>query len=334
MTSSGGEAITQDEEKGSGIILYNGAGETQSANGSLTINGNFTADKTLFATYGNFVKVNGTANLKNSNFGLIKRSYTDLEANNVVMVQAKDFNEDILKANNNAGALLVKFLNDYVSTDLHGKDVTETGAVIDISDEDEYGDGKKGLVDYKLSVQNCGGNKCLVVNGGATAAAKDKLTQLKVDINAIDKLLKNDFDSDEAEAEEWAKVKKALQEQKTELEKLQQEAINNGGKIDGEKYLDLVNKNLNLNLSANDKASILALRSITEQLGSIGADLASREGVKLALQIKKDTDNTGKSVSNLNSASGAVNTTMNISNDVSIGSRVAMLNKSFWNLCF
>ncbi len=218
MTSSGKEAITQDEEKGSGIILYNGAGETQSANGSLTINGNFTADKTLFATYGNFVKVNGTANLTNSNFGLIKRSYTDLEANNVVMVQAKDFNENILKANNNAGALLVKFLNDYVSTDLHGKDVTETGVVIDISDEDEYGDGEKGLVDYKLSVQNCGGNKCLVVNGGATAAAKKLTNQITVDINAIDKLLKNDFDSDEAEAEEWVKVKEALEKQKTELE--------------------------------------------------------------------------------------------------------------------
>ncbi|EHL5619234.1 autotransporter outer membrane beta-barrel domain-containing protein [Campylobacter coli] len=329
MTSSLDEAITEDEKKGSGIILYNGAGETQSANGSLTINGNFTVDKTLFATYGNFVKVNGTANLTNSNFGLIKRSYTDLEANNVVMVQAKDFNKDILeeKSNNNAGALLVKFLNDYVSTDLHGKDVIETGAVIDISDEDEYGDGKKGLVDYKLSVQNCGGNKCLVVNGGATAAAKDKLTQLKVDINAIDKLLKNKFDSDQDE--EWKQAKEALEKQKTELEKLQQEAMQNGGKIDDEKYIDLVNKNLNLNLSANDKASILALRSITEQLGSIGADLASREGVKLALDIKKDTDNTGKSVSNLNSASSAVNTTMNISNDVSIGSRVAMLNNPF-----
>ncbi|EGT3070461.1 autotransporter outer membrane beta-barrel domain-containing protein [Campylobacter coli] len=329
MTSSLDEAITEDEKKGSGIILYNGAGETQSANGSLTINGNFTVDKTLFATYGNFVKVNGTANLTNSNFGLIKRSYTDLEANNVVMVQAKDFNKDILeeKSNNNAGALLVKFLNDYVSTDLHGKDVIETGAVIDISDEDEYGDGKKGLVDYKLSVQNCGGNKCLVVNGGATAAAKDKLTQLKVDINAIDKLLKNEFDS--SQDEEWKQAKEALEKQKTELEKLQQEAMQNGGKIDDEKYIDLVNKNSNLNLSANDKASILALRSITEQLGSIGADLASREGVKLALDIKKDTDNTGKSVSNLNSASSAVNTTMNISNDVSIGSRVAMLNNPF-----
>ncbi|EAI9428276.1 autotransporter outer membrane beta-barrel domain-containing protein [Campylobacter coli] len=329
MTSSGGGAITEDEKKGSGIILYNGNGavEGKSANGSLTINGNFTADKTLFATYGNFVKVNGTANLTNSNFGLMKRSYTDLEANNVVMVQAKDFNENILKANNNAGALLLKFAGDYISTDVQGKDPLEAVTIIDISDEDKYGDGEKGLVDYKLSVQNCGGNKCLVVNGGATAAAKDKLTQLKVDINAIDKLLKNEFDS--SQDEEWKQAKEALEKQKTELEKLQQEAMQNGGKIDDEKYIDLVNKNSNLNLSANDKASILALRSITEQLGSIGADLASREGVKLALDIKKDTDNTGKSVSNLNSASSAVNTTMNISNDVSIGSRVAMLNNPF-----
>ncbi|WP_283784399.1 autotransporter outer membrane beta-barrel domain-containing protein [Campylobacter coli] len=329
MTSSGGGAITEDEKKGSGIILYNGNGavEGKSANGSLTINGNFAADKTLFAAYGNFVKVNGTANLTNSNFGLMKRSYTDLEANNVVIVQAKDFNENILKANNNAGALLLKFAGDYISTSVQGKDPLEAGTIIDISDEDKYGDGEKGLVDYKLSVQNCGGNKCLVINGGATAAAKDKLVQLQVDIDTIDKLLKNEFDS--SQGEEWEQAKEALQEQKTKLEKLQQEAMQNGGKIDDEKYIDLVNKNSNLNLSANDKASILALRSITEQLGSIGADLASREGVKLALDIKKDTDNTGKSVSNLNSASSAVNTTMNISNDVSIGSRVAMLNNPF-----
>ncbi|WP_426722827.1 autotransporter outer membrane beta-barrel domain-containing protein [Campylobacter jejuni] len=327
MTSSGAETITEDEKKGSGIILYNGTVEGKSANGSLTINGNFTADKTLFAAYGNFVKVNGTANLTNSNFGLMKRSYTDLEANNVVIVQAKDFNENILKANNNAGALLLKFAGDYISTDVQGKDPLEAATIIDISDEDKYGDGEKGLVDYKLSVQNCGGNKCLVINGGATAAAKDKLVQLQVDIDTIDKLLKNEFDS--SQDEEWKQAKEALEKQKEELKKLQQEAMQNGGKIDDEKYVDLVNKNLNLNLSANDKASILALRSITEQLGSIGADLASREGVKLALDIKKDTDNTGKSVSNLNSASSAVNTTMNISNDVSIGSRVAMLNNPF-----
>lgn len=323
MTSSGAGAITEDEKKGSGIILYNGAVEGKSANGSLTINGNFTADKTLFATYGNFVKVNGTANLKNSNFGLMKRSYTDLEANNVVMVQAKDFNEDILKANNNAGALLLKFASDYISTSVQGKDPLEAGTALDITDDKYSG----GLVDYKLSVQNCGGNKCLVINGGATAAAKNKLVQLQVDIDTIDKLLKNEFDSDQDE--EWKQAKEALEKQKTEFQTMLEEAEKNGGKIDDEKYIDLVNKNSNLNLSANDKASILALRSITEQLGSIGADLASREGVKLALDIKKDTDNTGKSVSNLNSASSAVNTTMNISNDVSIGSRVAMLNNPF-----
>ncbi|EHJ7722807.1 autotransporter outer membrane beta-barrel domain-containing protein [Campylobacter coli] len=329
MTSSGAETITEDEKKGSGIILYNGNGavEGKSANGSLTINGNFTADKTLFAAYGNFVKVNGTANLTNSNFGLMKRSYTDLEANNVVIVQAKDFNENILKANNNAGALLLKFAGDYISTDVQCKDPLEAGTIIDISDEDKYGDGEKGLVDYKLSVQNCGGNKCLVINGGATAAAKDKLVQLQVDIDTIDKLLKNEFDS--SQGEEWEQAKKTLKKQQAEIQTMLEEAKKNGGKIDDEKYIDLVNKNLNLNLSANDKASILALRSITEQLGSIGADLASREGVKLALDIKKDTDNTGKSVSNLNSASSAVNTTMNISNDVSIGSRVAMLNNPF-----
>ncbi|EGD2575364.1 autotransporter outer membrane beta-barrel domain-containing protein [Campylobacter coli] len=329
MTSSGAGTITEDEKKGSGIILYNGNGavEGKSANGSLTINGNFTADKTLFAAYGNFVKVNGTANLTNSNFGLMKRSYTDLEANNVVIVQAKDFNENILKANNNAGALLLKFAGDYISTDVQGKDPLEAATIIDISDEDKYGDGEKGLVDYKLSVQNCGGNKCLVINGGATAAAKDKLVQLQVDIDTIDKLLKNEFDS--SQGEEWEQAKETLKKQQAEIQTMLEEAKKNGGKIDDEKYIDLVNKNSNLNLSANDKASILALRSITEQLGSIGADLASREGVKLALDIKKDTDNTGKSVSNLNSASSAVNTTMNISNDVSIGSRVAMLNNPF-----
>ncbi|EAL7189795.1 autotransporter outer membrane beta-barrel domain-containing protein [Campylobacter coli] len=329
MTSSGAETITENEKKGSGIILYNGNGavEGKSANGSLTINGNFTADKTLFAAYGNFVKVNGTANLTNSNFGLMKRSYTDLEANNVVIVQAKDFNENILKANNNAGALLLKFAGDYISTDVQGKDPLEAATIIDISDEDKYGDGEKGLVDYKLSVQNCGGNKCLVINGGATAAAKDKLVQLQVDIDSIDKLLKNEFDS--SQGEEWEQAKETLKKQQAEIQTMLEEAEKNGGKIDDEKYIDLVNKNSNLNLSANDKASILALRSITEQLGSIGADLASREGVKLALDIKKDTDNTGKSVSNLNSASSAVNTTMNISNDVSIGSRVAMLNNPF-----
>lgn len=66
-------------------------------------------------------------------------------------------------------------------------------------------------------------------------------------------------------------------------------------------------------------------------MGAIRADLASREGVELALNIKKDTDNTGKNISNLNSASNATNTTINVSNDVAITQRIAMLNNPYGN---
>lgn len=308
-----GDALTQTDKKGSAILLMNG--------GSLTVNGAFTADKTLFETYGGSVNVNGKATITNSNFKLIRNSYSDLEANNVVLVQAKEFNNDILNKDkkNQAGALLYKSLNDYIITNLQGK-----GTTIDASAAANAGSGGNGygpLVNYTLNVKNCGGNQCLVINGGATAEAKDELTQLKVDQAVIDELIKgvNGSGDDEKVAKE------ALTKQKTEIKSLIDAATKNGNKIDDSKYLDIVAPNLN----ANDKASVLALRSITKKLGSIGADLASREGVKLALNIKKDTDNTGKSISNLNSASSAVNNTMNVSNDVSIGSRVAMLNNPF-----
>lgn len=313
MNNTNGDALTQTDKKGSAILLMNG--------GSLTVNGAFTADKTLFETYGGSVNVNGKATITNSNFKLIRNSYSDLEANNVVLVQAKGFNNDILDKTkkNQAGALLYKSLNDYVTTNLQGK-----GTTIDASGTANAGTGGGNngygpLVNYTLNVKNCGGNQCLVINGGATAEAKDELTQLKVDQAVIDALEKNLQDSNQDEKA----AKEALEKQKTEIQALIKASTN--GKVDDSKYLDIVAPNLN----ANDKASVLALRSITKQLGSIGADLASREGVKLALNIKKDTDNTGKSISNLNSASSAVNNTMNVSNDVSIGSRVAMLNNPF-----
>ncbi|BDL81289.1 vacuolating cytotoxin precursor [Campylobacter jejuni] len=260
-------------------------------------------------------KVNGTATLKEAGLRFLSQSYSNLDVNDFIALRAKDIKTDKLNDETNAGALILKTASSYINESLLNGD--DYAAYLDVIDDKKYGGA---FVDYKLSLKNCGGDKCLVINGGATAAAKNLTNQIAVDLEAITRII-DGLDNEQA--------KKTLQQQKTELEQLKQEAEKNGGKIDDEKYIDLVNKNSNLNLSANDKASILALRSITEQLGSIGADLASREGVKLALQIKKDTDNTGKSVSNLNSASSAVNTTMNISNDVSIGSRVAMLNNPF-----
>ncbi|EGS7835676.1 autotransporter adhesin CapC [Campylobacter coli] len=308
-----------DKNKASSLLIFNGSRENtnDTVNGSLTVNGDFSAtNSAIVSMKSDTFKVNGTATIEKSGLGFLSQSYSNLDANDFIVLRAKDIKTDKLNDETNAGALILKSGSSYIDESLlNGDDYT---ASLDVTAEDNKYGGV--FVDYKLSLKNCGGDKCLVINGGATAAAKKLTNQIAVDLEAITRII-DDLDNEQA--------KEALQEQKTELEKLQQEAMQNGGKIDDEKYIDLVNKNLNLNLSANDKASILALRSITEQLGSIGADLASREGVKLALDIKKDTDNTGKSVSNLNSASSAVNTTMNISNDVSIGSRVAMLNNPF-----
>lgn len=322
FTMVGGEDFDLDnidKNKTSSLLIFNGSRENtnDTVNGSLTVNGDFSAtNSAIVSMKSDTFKVNGTATLKEADLGFLSQSYSNLDANDFIVLRAKDIKTDKLNDETNAGALILKSGSSYIDESLLNGD--DSIASLDVTAEDNKYGGV--FVDYKLSLKNCGGDKCLVINGGATAAAKKLTNQIAVDLEAITRII-DDLDNEQA--------KEALQEQKTELEKLQQEAMQNGGKIDDEKYIDLVNKNLNLNLSANDKASILALRSITEQLGSIGADLASREGVKLALDIKKDTDNTGKSVSNLNSASSAVNTTMNISNDVSIGSRVAMLNNPF-----
>ncbi|EAL3304932.1 autotransporter domain-containing protein [Campylobacter coli] len=308
-----------DKNKASSLLIFNGSRENtnDTVNGSLTVNGDFSAtNSAIVSMKSDTFKVNGTATIEKSGLGFLSQSYSNLDVNDFIALRAKDIKTDKLNDETNAGALILKSASSYIDESLLNDD--DYAASLDVTAEDNKYGGV--FVDYKLSLKNCGGDKCLVINGGATAAAKKLTNQIAVDLEAITRII-DGLDNEQA--------KEALQEQKTELEQLKQEAEKNGGKIDDEKYIDLVNKNSNLNLSANDKASILALRSITEQLGSIGADLASREGVKLALDIKKDTDNTGKSVSNLNSASSAVNTTMNISNDVSIGSRVAMLNNPF-----
>ncbi|EJP7898246.1 autotransporter adhesin CapC [Campylobacter coli] len=308
-----------DKNKASSLLIFNGSRENtnDTVNGSLTVNGDFSAtNSAIVSMKSDTFKVNGTATIEKSGLGFLSQSYSNLDVNDFIALRAKDIKTDKLNDETNAGALILKTASSYINENLLNGD--DSIAYLDVTDEDNKYGGV--FVDYKLSLKNCGGDKCLVINGGATAAAKKLTNQIAVDLEAITRII-DDLDNEQA--------KEALEKQKTELQTMLEEAKKNGGKIDDEKYIDLVNKNSNLNLSANDKASILALRSITEQLGSIGADLASREGVKLALDIKKDTDNTGKSVSNLNSASSAVNTTMNISNDVSIGSRVAMLNNPF-----
>ncbi|EAK5206362.1 autotransporter outer membrane beta-barrel domain-containing protein, partial [Campylobacter coli] len=233
-----------DKNKASSLLIFNGSRENtnDTVNGSLTVNGDFSAtNSAIVSMKSDTFKVNGTATIEKSGLGFLSQSYSNLDANDFIVLRAKDIKTDKLNDETNAGALILKSGSSYIDESLLNGD--DSIASLDVTAEDNKYGGV--FVDYKLSLKNCGGDKCLVINGGATAAAKKLTNQIAVDLEAITRII-DDLDNEQA--------KEALQEQKTELEKLQQEAMQNGGKIDDEKYIDLVNKNLNLNLSANDKA--------------------------------------------------------------------------------
>lgn len=231
-----------DKNKASSLLIFNGSRENtnDTVNGSLTVNGDFSAtNSAIVSMKSDTFKVNGTATIEKSGLGFLSQSYSNLDVNDFIALRAKDIKTDTLNEDTNAGALILKTASSYIDESLlNGDDYV---ASLDVTAENNKYGGV--FVDYKLSLKNCGGDKCLVINGGATAAAKDKLVQLQVDIDTIDKLLKNEFDSDQDE--EWAKAKEALEKQKTELQTMLEEAEKNGGKIDDEKYIDLVNKNSN-----------------------------------------------------------------------------------------
>lgn len=68
----------------------------------------------------------------------------------------------------------------------------------------------------------------------------------------------------------------------------------------------------------------LALGKDFNAIGSIKFD-------KVGEQVANDIKASAKSISNVNQASSGINSTINVSNDVSIGSRVAMLNNPYGN---
>lgn len=293
------------QKKGSRVSVYGN---------SLVVNGNLNASNTFFE-FGNpyavqnySIKVAKNANITGSKFSVNGASFRDLLAKNTLLIQAQGFNEDI-STSNTAGASYGKFASDYIDIDKN----QDTFQSITL-DEDLL---SMELVDYNLKEVNCGSSKCLVANGTATEHLKNTLTQLKIDLKMLEKLIEQFSDNEQ--------IKKQLEDQKNKLNEIIQKGESNPN-LDKE-----VVKLYNLKEGSAEYNAVLNLREIADKLADqgLGLDLKSFSGVKLGLQIKKDTDNTGKSVSNLNSASSAVNTTMNISNDVSIGSRVAMLNNPF-----
>ncbi len=280
--------------------------------GRLGIGGDFSISNSTIAFFsGGHIRVNGDANITNTNFSLIKNSFTALEANNLTLIEAKSFNSNV--ADNTISAEKAINFKDYISDSALVKEIYANAKSTVAPDEAIPLDNINGkqLAEYELKAEN----GKIIANGGATEEATKTENQIAFDKMAIDQLLgiANDGETDNLgkfSAELQAKIIAALNEAKDKLNAI-------ADPNDDRAYINAVTGGLN----NEDMTATLALRGIADSLGSFGADLMSREGIQLAIDIKNDTQESGKSTSNFTQAT---NTTISVANDMSIGSRIAM----------
>ncbi|AJC87915.1 autotransporter outer membrane beta-barrel domain-containing protein [Campylobacter insulaenigrae] len=301
-----------DYMKSSAIFIADGHG----LQGSLEINGNFTADKSILATIGgnksqNHIQVNGKANITNSNFSIGTTSFGDLALNNYVFMSASEgFNKDITSSNK-ASANISKSLESIVgmSTKDLGLDYEDTKAM-DV----------KEFVDYKLSTKD---NK-LLISGGANKNVLDNKKVLESDKKYLE-LIKKDLKKEEENGNK-DKIDEAIAKLDKQIQQIDEMIKNtSGGIISNDDYI----KN-DSSVSASNKNFVskildgLTLGKDFNAIGNIKFD-------KVGEQVANDIKDSAKSISNVNQASSGINSTINVSNDVSIGSRVAMLNNPYGN---
>ncbi|EAK9993477.1 autotransporter domain-containing protein [Campylobacter lari] len=303
-----------DDIKSSAILIGDGHG----LQGSLEVNGNFTADKSTLFTIGgnksqNHIQVNGKANIINSNFSIGTTSFGDLALNNYVFMSASEgFNEDIASSNKASANISKNFENivGMSSKDL-GLDY-EIVRAIDVKD----------FVDYELSTKD---NK-LLISGGANENVLNNKKVLESDKKYLE-LIKTDLeDAKDDEGVNIEKIDEVIAKIDEQIKQIQDMISNAGnGEISNDDYI----KN-DSSVSASNKdfvSKILDGLKIGGDLNAIGSIKFDKVGEQVANDIK----DSAKSISNVNQASSGINSTINVSNDVSIGSRVAMLNNPYGN---
>ncbi|STA74534.1 Vacuolating cytotoxin autotransporter precursor [Campylobacter lari] len=303
-----------DDVKSSAILIADGHG----LQGSLEVNGNFTADKSTLFTIGgnksqNHIQVNGKANITNSNFSIGTTSFGDLALNNYVFMSASEgFNEDITRSNK-ASANMSKSFENIVG--MSSKDLGlnyEVVRAIDVKD----------FVNYELSTKD---NK-LLISGGANENVNNNKMVLESDKKYLE-LIKTDLeDAKDDEGVNIEKIDEAIAKIDEQIKQIQDMISNAGsGEISNDDY---VKNDSSVSTSNKDFVSKildgLALGKDFNAIGSIKFD-------KVGEQVANDIKDSAKSISNVNQASSGINSTINVSNDVSIGSRVAMLNNPYGN---
>ncbi|EJH2502254.1 autotransporter outer membrane beta-barrel domain-containing protein [Campylobacter coli] len=302
-----------DDIKSSAILIGDGHG----LQGFLEVNGNFTADQSTLFTIGgnksqNHIQVNGKANITNSNFSIGTTSFGGLALNNYVFMSASEgFNEDITDSNK-ASANISKSFESIVG--MSNKDLGLDYEVVRAMDV-------KDFVDYKLSTKD---NK-LLISGGANENVNNNKMILESDKKYLE-LIKTDLeDAKDDEGVNIEKIDEAIAKIDEQIKQIQDMISNAGDKISDDDYI----KN-DSSVSASNKdfvSKILDGLKIGGDLNAIGSIKFDKAGEQIANDIK----DSAKSISNVNQASSGINSTINVSNDVSIGSRVAMLNNPYGN---
>ncbi|EAJ2423000.1 autotransporter outer membrane beta-barrel domain-containing protein, partial [Campylobacter coli] len=303
-----------DDIKSSAILIGDGHG----LQGSLEVNGNFTADQSTLFTVGgnksqNHIQINGKANITNSNFSIGATSFGDLALNNYVFMSASEgFNEDITNSNK-ASANISKNFESIVG--MSNKDLGLDYEVVRAMDI-------KDFIEYKLSTKD---NK-LLISGGANKNVDNNKMILENDKKYLE-LIKTDLEgAKNEEGTNKEKIDEAIAKIDEQIKQFQDMISNAGDQIISND--DYIKNDSSVSASNKDFVSKildgLALGKDFNAIGSIKFDKAGE-------QIANDIKDSAKSISNINQASSGINSTINISNDVSIGSRVAMLNNPYGN---
>ncbi|TXE83495.1 autotransporter outer membrane beta-barrel domain-containing protein [Campylobacter peloridis] len=312
-------AGAHDDRRGSTILIGNGIAGTS---GSLSINGNLKADKTGFVYQSDnrnqvAIKVNGNVNITNSIFSVGTSSFNNLKLDNFTFMQADSFNKNIIE--NQITASLGK---DIYSV-LENKEKLETDeTLVHILDLSEF-------VNYKLSISNDG--KHLLVNGGANDNINNNkmiLESEKEYLSYFKERLKEELESDKCsnDTKKCENIYNALKEIKNKIQNIDKIiASNSNGPISNEDYI----KN-DSSVSTSNKDFVSKILDGLKIGGDFNA-IGSIKFDKVGEQVANDIKDSAKSISNVNQASSGINSTINVSNDVSIGSRVAMLNNPYGN---
>ncbi|TKX28109.1 hypothetical protein CQA38_09105, partial [Campylobacter sp. MIT 12-5580] len=332
VTINNGAFNANEDQRSNGIIsIVDGFGGYA---GRLNITGNLTTNNAVIwyndeSLRGGLIKVSGDVNIQNSAFGLSFRDVNNFTANNYELIRTDTkFNNDILTSNEVVG-LLIAFPSLIPNIDSRLENLMGAG-LTHLND--------LGFTQYTLSLSSDG--KSLLANGGATDKVKD--------LNALFELKKEMYQSlldrlDIAEKEVASDPElSGLQSKITEARQQATELMN---KLDTTQNPNNANSSSVLietmaNISQDERA---LASTLFDSLGSsaLSNDIVSKvilasiadNGATLK-RVVDDLNSNATSQANANSASSSVSSTMNLSNDMAIGSRLASLNNPFANLAY